>query len=174
MNSFQLFSRLRVFLETLFQDIGMNLLCSQRFTQLTLIVLLFLVCLLCVLLLRRMAIPRILHLVKNTPTEWDDYLINRPVLKALFHIVPSVLVYNLLPLCFSFLLRFRSCFLRLRRERLLKFRLQLIYARLSKFGLLNLRRIRVDAGIFPELLRQLLKFVLLLVLELTNGVAVGI
>lgn len=101
MNSFLLFSRLRVFLETLFQDIGMNLLWSQRFTQITLIVLLFLVCLLCVLLLRRMAIPRILHLVKSTSTEWDDYLINRPVLKALFHIVPSVLVYNLLPLCFD-------------------------------------------------------------------------
>lgn len=64
-------------------------------------------CLLCILLLaliityflQRWLTPIIMRMVQYTHTKWDDYLINIPVLRALFLLIPSILAYQVLPFC---------------------------------------------------------------------------
>ena len=64
-------------------------------------------CLLCIItlallatyLLQRCLIPFIMRMVESTNTRWDDYLINIPVLRALFLLLPSLLAYQVLPYC---------------------------------------------------------------------------
>lgn len=64
-------------------------------------------CLLCIIsmallvtyLLQRCLIPLIMRMVEITNTKWDDYLINIPVLRALFLLLPSILAYQVLPYC---------------------------------------------------------------------------
>ena len=52
-------------------------------------------------LCKRFLIPLILKIVEKTETKWDDYLINPPVLKATFQLLPSIAVYTLLPFCYD-------------------------------------------------------------------------
>lgn len=43
--------------------------------------------------------PLVLKLVKNTKFIWDDYFLNKPVIKAFCHIIPGLTFYILLPFC---------------------------------------------------------------------------
>lgn len=47
----------------------------------------------------RFITPIILHVVSKTATVLDDYFFNRPVLRALWHVLPALLFYVLLPYC---------------------------------------------------------------------------
>lgn len=51
-------------------------------------------------LCQRFVSPLIRHLAQRTPMEWDDILLDRRVLNALFRVVPGVLFYQLQPHCF--------------------------------------------------------------------------
>lgn len=51
-------------------------------------------------LCKRFVSPLIRHLAQRTPMEWDDILLDRRVLDALFSVVPGVLFYQLQPHCF--------------------------------------------------------------------------
>ena len=48
---------------------------------------------------RKFVAPLVLNLVKNTKNIWDDYFLNKPVVKALCHIVPGIVFYLFLPFC---------------------------------------------------------------------------
>ncbi len=49
----------------------------------------------------RFITPVIIRLVEKTHTAVDDYFLNRPVLKSLWHIVPGFIFYLLFPYCLS-------------------------------------------------------------------------
>lgn len=51
------------------------------------------------MLCHRCATPIILHVVSKTQTTLDDYFFNRPVLRALWHVVPGILFFTSLPYC---------------------------------------------------------------------------
>lgn len=52
-------------------------------------------------LCQQILIPITLKVVARTSHVWDDYLFNRPVLKAACHVVPGIVFYQLLPHCLS-------------------------------------------------------------------------
>lgn len=93
--------QLRLLLENLFSQLGLNAEHSTSFSQITVVVALLLVSLAFAWALSRYLIPVVLKIVEKTETKWDDYLINQPVLRAVCRLLPSVLVYSLLPLCFD-------------------------------------------------------------------------
>lgn len=74
---------------------------ANYYSQICLFVIILLTSLLLSYLCQRFLIPMILKLVSHTSIQWDDYLINRPVLRALCQLIPSLLLFNLLPLCFD-------------------------------------------------------------------------
>lgn len=84
-----------------YQYLGLNFQWANSYAQISLFVFVLLASLLLAYLCQRFLIPPILRLVKHTSIEWDDYLINQPVMRALCQLIPSLLVYNLLPLCFD-------------------------------------------------------------------------
>lgn len=103
----------RLWLEGVFNYWGISPEWNTRLAQITLVTAILLVSILLAYIGRKTCVPVILGFVKRTRVRWDDYLINRPVLEALFQILPSLIVYSLLPLCFdshegtTFLLIFR-------------------------------------------------------------------
>lgn len=92
---------LRQLLETFFADLGANDAHAVQLAQITIVGCILLLSLMLVWLLNRTLVPALLKVVAKTPTKWDDYLINRPVLRSVCRLLPSLLVYNLLPLCFD-------------------------------------------------------------------------
>lgn len=92
---------LRIFLENLFSYIGASNVHAVQLAQITLVICILLCSLFLVWILNRVLVPIILKIVSKTPTKWDDYLINAPVLRSTCRLLPSLLVYNLLPLCFD-------------------------------------------------------------------------
>lgn len=50
---------------------------------------------------RRFIVPLILKLTAKTDADWDDKIFNRTVLTSACHIVPAIIVWQLLPLIFS-------------------------------------------------------------------------
>ncbi|MCI7273551.1 mechanosensitive ion channel family protein [bacterium] len=104
---------IRLWLEAIFQGWGLTPGWDTRLAQITLVTSILLLSLLLTYIGRKTCVPLILTFVKRTSVKWDDFLINRPVLHALFQILPSLLVYSLVPLCFdshegtTFLLIFR-------------------------------------------------------------------
>lgn len=52
----------------------------------------------------RLLVPLILKLTDRTEAQWDDKVFNTTVLNSLCHIVPAIIIWQLLPLIFS---RFR-------------------------------------------------------------------
>lgn len=89
------------FLEAFYGGLGCSPLWSHRFQQLTLVLLVFLFSLLVAHLCKKLVVPATLKIVEKTANKWDDYLINQPVLDALCRIIPSVVLYILLPLCIA-------------------------------------------------------------------------
>lgn len=92
---------LRHFLESLLSGAGVSGEWSARLAQFSVLILLLLLLLLLAYCLRRFVIPPVLRLVEKTRTQWDDYLVNRPVLNAASQLLPSLLAYSLLPRCFD-------------------------------------------------------------------------
>ena len=88
-------------LETFYHSMGIAPLWSHRLRQLTLVLLVFLLALLAARLCKKWIVPAILKIVEKTSNKWDDYLVNEPVLDAICRIIPSVVLYALLPLCIS-------------------------------------------------------------------------
>lgn len=93
--------QIRKFLEALLADTGMNEDWCVRLAQITIVLGILLLFMLLAYGLRRFLVPPILRIVEKTETKWDDYLINRPVLNAASQLVPSIMVYSLLPFCFD-------------------------------------------------------------------------
>lgn len=92
---------LRQILESLLLSCGASADWSVRGSQILLVGSILIGSLLLTALLQRLLIPLLLRLVAHTQNNWDDYLVNRPVLQATFQLLPSLLVYHLLPLCFD-------------------------------------------------------------------------
>lgn len=76
------------------ENIGIG---QRTVTILAIIVLSWLIDLVC----RRIFIPSVKAIVAKTQTTWDDDLFNERVLKDICHIVPSLVVYLLLPFAFN-------------------------------------------------------------------------
>lgn len=93
--------QIRQFLETMLSHIGLSPSVSVSVAQIIVVASLLLLSVLCVWLLNRTAVPLILKLVEKTETKWDDYLVNTPVLTSACRLLPSIFVYNMLPLCFD-------------------------------------------------------------------------
>ena len=49
---------------------------------------------------RRIIVPTIKKVVSTTKATWDDYLFSHKVLNSVCHIVPSIVIYILLPFAF--------------------------------------------------------------------------
>lgn len=87
---------------TLFlNNLGFNNDWSGRLSQILVVALLLLGLCFMAALFKRYLIPIILKIVEKTETKWDDYLINEPVLKALCQLLPSIVIYMLLPFCYD-------------------------------------------------------------------------
>lgn len=91
----------RLLLETIFSDLGFNATHSTALAQITLVGSILLLSLMLVWALNRFLVPVVTKIVEKTPTKWDDYLVNGPVLRSLCRLLPGMLVYSLLPLCFD-------------------------------------------------------------------------
>ena len=52
-------------------------------------------------LCRRFLLPLVMKLTAKTDFDWDDQLLNRQVLVSVCHIVPAIVIWQLLPLVFS-------------------------------------------------------------------------
>lgn len=94
-------TQLRQLLETCLTELGADTAHAVVWAQFAVVICLLLFSLLLAWILYRTLVPLTLRIVEKTETKWDDYLINRPVLHAVCRLVPSLLVYNLLPLCFD-------------------------------------------------------------------------
>ena len=82
-------------------NLGFNNDWSGRMSQILVVALLLLALCFMAALFKRYLIPIILKIVEKTETKWDDYLINEPVLKAVCQLLPSVVIYMLLPFCYD-------------------------------------------------------------------------
>lgn len=91
----------RQLIESLLNDCHLSANSSIRIAQIIVIALLLLFSYFIAWTFRQYAIPIILKFVKKTKTQWDDYLINRPVLNATSQLFPCILVYALLPSCYD-------------------------------------------------------------------------
>lgn len=49
---------------------------------------------------KRFVTPFVHRLARRTSTQWDDFLLDRRVLDALFRVLPGVVFYQCLPWCF--------------------------------------------------------------------------
>lgn len=85
----------------LLNNLGFNNDWSGRLSQILVVALLLLALCFMASLFKRYLIPIILKIVEKTETKWDDYLINEPVLKAVCQLLPSVVIYMLLPFCYD-------------------------------------------------------------------------
>lgn len=95
------FPAYRTALEGVFLNIGTNADWSTRLSQIIVIVGLIAAAFLLGYVFRKLVIPVILKVVEKTETQWDDYLINPPVLISLSHLIPCLLIYRFLPRCFD-------------------------------------------------------------------------
>ena len=50
---------------------------------------------------RKIVVPTIKKLTARTQATWDDYLFNDAVLDNMCHLIPPIILYVLLPFCFS-------------------------------------------------------------------------
>lgn len=91
----------KLMLERLFLDSGVEAQGSHAFALWSTIGLLAIVCFLAGWACRRFVTPVILRLVENTSTKLDDYLLNKPVLNAVWHFLPGLVFLILVPLCFT-------------------------------------------------------------------------
>lgn len=91
----------RNLLEIILSDMGMNAAHSTAIAQVTLVAGILLLSLALVWAPSRFLVPVVAKIVERTPTKWDDYLVNAPVLRAFCRLLPGMLVYSLLPLCFD-------------------------------------------------------------------------
>lgn len=82
-------------------NVGFNNDWSGRLAQILIVGLLLLALCIVAALFKRYLIPLILKIVEKTNTQWDDYLVNEPVLKAACQLIPSIAVYALLPFCYD-------------------------------------------------------------------------
>ena len=82
-------------------NVGFNNDWSGRLAQILIVGLLQLALCIVAALFKRYLIPLILKIVEKTNTQWDDYLVNKPVLKATCQLIPSIAVYALLPFCYD-------------------------------------------------------------------------
>ena len=93
---------------SLLQDIGgllsgygMNQESISLTQRLLVIALILLVAYLTDVICRKLIVPVVKRLVASTKVTWDDYLFSDKVLNNLCHIVPSLVIYILLPFAFS-------------------------------------------------------------------------
>lgn len=88
---------LRALFESFFSDLGLGTAASGQLTFWCQLVSLALMSLLAGYLCHRLLTPVIRHIVDRTDTKIDDYFLNPPVLRALWHVIPGLLFCILLP-----------------------------------------------------------------------------
>lgn len=86
-------------LTSLYMQAGVSEYHSDNFAQFTCITCVLVISLLITFGMQRVLVAPILQIVGRTHAKWDDYLINSPVLKALCQLLPSIMVYVMLPFC---------------------------------------------------------------------------
>lgn len=95
------FSLYRQYMEVLLCDIGFQPRWSEPVAQIIVVTILLLCSFLMGYLFRKLVAPLIQKVVSHTQTKWDDYLVNTPVLQAISHLIPCLIIYHLLPRCFD-------------------------------------------------------------------------
>lgn len=96
-----LIANFRKLLEALFISFDFNNDWSGRLAQIIVVGTLFLLCYVLTVCLKKLIIPIILKVVEKTGTKWDDILINKPILQIVTTLLPCIIVYTLLPLCYD-------------------------------------------------------------------------
>ena len=91
----------RQYMEVLLCDIGFQPRWSEPVAQIIVVTILLLCSFLMGYLFRKLVAPLIQKVVSHTQTKWDDYLVNTPVLQAISHLIPCLIIYHLLPRCFD-------------------------------------------------------------------------
>lgn len=85
----------------LFTDIGLPQLGATRIAVVMMLIAIGLLAGLIGFLGNRFITPIIIRLVEKTHTAIDDYFLNKPVLKSLWHVLPGFIFYLLFPYCLS-------------------------------------------------------------------------
>jgi miniconductance mechanosensitive channel len=92
--------KIKIFVENFIQTIGVNSDYVPLLRHVLLIVVAFLLALLAGVICRRLVVPIILKLTAKTPARWDDVLFSERVLVSACHIVPAIVIWQLLPWVF--------------------------------------------------------------------------
>lgn len=107
------------------------------------------------LLCRKVIVPAIIKVVAATKVKWDDYLFSQNVLDNICHIVPSIVIYILLPFAFYDVPSWLYFLMKISQIYIIAATLKLICAFLSAlYELSNLReglRDRPMRGVFQML-----------------------
>ena len=88
------------FIEGALAEAGLRASSAHGLAPLVLLAVVALVAWGCGWLCTRFLTPAVLKVVAKTSTRLDDYFVNAPVLRGLSHIVPGIVFYLFLPLCF--------------------------------------------------------------------------
>ena len=92
---------IKIFIEQLVQLTGMTGSASGVVTHILLIIVVAFLSWLSGYLCRKVLMPAVLKLTSRTEVTWDDKVFNATVLTSACHIVPAIVVWQLLPLVFS-------------------------------------------------------------------------
>ena len=91
----------RIYIEEILTHWNLTELQAEELAAFTALTSVVLMSLLLAYICQRFLVPLILNLVAHTETKWDDYLVNRPVLRGTCMLLPALLIYYALPYCFD-------------------------------------------------------------------------
>lgn len=91
---------IRIFVEQLLEFTGLHGPAVPIVRHILLIVVALLLAWLSDFICRKLFVPLILKITKRTEAKWDDILFNRTVLVSACHIVPAIVIWQLIPMVF--------------------------------------------------------------------------
>ena len=91
---------IKIFVEDLLSMTGLTGSIIPVLRHVTMVVVAILLAWLSDWLCRRLLVPLVMKLTAKTDVEWDDHLFNRRVLISACHIVPAIVIWQLLPMVF--------------------------------------------------------------------------
>lgn len=91
---------IKIFVEDLLSMTGLTGSIIPVLRHVTMVIVAILLAWLSDWLCRRLLVPLVMKLTAKTDVEWDDHLFNRRVLISACHIVPAIVIWQLLPLVF--------------------------------------------------------------------------
>ena len=92
--------RIRIYVERILQISGIDGAYIPVLRHVLLVFIAILLAWLSDFICRKVFVPVVLKLTKKTPLKWDDVLFNRNVLIKACHIVPAIVIWELLPMVF--------------------------------------------------------------------------